>query len=165
MIDVKSKVTCDMKELNKFLKRLEQVDKYSVEYGYYPEQTHHSGKSLAEIAEIQEYGDDEMNIPPRPFMAQTDEYMERRFQSDNKWKQSLWDYLKGKGRINQFYRGIGLLGVDGIQTVINRQDFVDIKEWWRRWKEVYATHSDILRETGSLYNNAKVKVVRNGNET
>lgn len=160
MIDVKSKVKCEMKELNKFLKRLEQVDKYKVEYGYYPEQTHHSGMSLSEIAEIQEYGDDELNIPPRPFMAQTADYMERKFQSDGKWKQTLWDYLKGKGRITQFYRGIGLQGVDGIQTIINRQDFIDNVEWWTKAKIEHYGFTQILYETGGLYNDAKVKVVK-----
>jgi hypothetical protein len=164
MIDVSSKVKCDMKELERFLKRLQQVDRYSVEYGYYPEQSHHSGMSLAEIAEIQEYGDDEMNIPARPFMQQTTDYMDLQYQSRGNWKQTLWDYLKGKGTITQFYRGIGLQGVDGIQTVINRQDFIDIADWWRQWKEKYAKHSDILRESGSLYENAKVKVVRGGDE-
>ena len=164
MIDVSSKVKCDMKELERFLKRLQQVDRYSVEYGYYPEQSHHSGMSLAEIAEIQEYGDDEMNIPARPFMQQTTDYMDLQYQSRSNWKQTLWDYLKGKGTITQFYRGIGLQGVDGIQTVINRQDFEDNVEWWSKMKTEKYGFTQILYETGSLYNNAKVKVVRGGDE-
>ncbi len=155
----KSKVKSDTKQFDEMMRRLKRLESYSIEYGYYDEDMHSSGKGMATLAAIHEYGDGP--IPERPFISQADDYLGRWYETSNRWKQDLNDYLKNGGKITSFLKHEGDRGVDAIQTVINRQDFVENVEWWANWKQAKYGHSDILRATNEMYEGAKVKVIKN----
>lgn len=156
---VKSKTTSDQTQIKSLLRRLKSLDSHCVEYGYYEEDKHPSGKSMAEVASIQEYGDEETGIPSRPFMTQAQEYSSQLMEIDSKWRGDLWKYLSGNGQIKTFlYKQAEDYGKESIQFVINRQHFEENAPWWRDYKSKTYGHTDILRATGTLYDNVKFKV-------
>lgn len=155
----KSTVTSDTKQIADVIQRLKRLESYSVEYGYYDEDLHSSGKGMATLAAIHEYGDGA--IPERPFLSQADDYLGRWYEVSNRWKQDINNYLKNGGNIVSVLTYEGNRGSDAIQTVINRQDFVENVAWWREWKQAKYGHSDILRASNEMYEGAKVKVIKN----
>ena len=66
-------VKIDMKELTKFKRRLIQVAAPYVEVGFFDGKPHPADPdmSVAQIAAINEFGVESLNIPERPFMATT----------------------------------------------------------------------------------------------
>lgn len=158
---VSSKVKVDNKEITNLIKRLKALEEREVEYGYYEEDQHPSGKSMAYIASVNNYGDDEQNIPPRDFMGQTVDYVSQRYTIDPKWEKDLWSYLCYGGGVIKFLNNQAVTyGVDSIQVVMNRQDFIDNVAWWDAAKKSKYGFTQILWETGALYDGAKTKVVK-----
>lgn len=144
------------------MNRLKALNGLEAEYGYYTEDQHPSGMSMAALAEIQEYGDD-INIVPRPFMAQTDDYVAQRYEVDFSWRNDLWNFLSKGGQAKTFLKNqADTYGIDSIQIVLNRQDFEDNAVRWSAYKERKYGYTQILWETGALYEGAKSKVVKTG---
>lgn len=163
---ISSKVKSDQSAINNLMKRLKALDEREVEYGYYESDQHPSGKSMAEIAAINNYGDDEQNIPARPFMEQTVDYVTQRYEVDNSWKKDLWQYFCYGGGVLPFLnKQAAEYGVDSIQVVMNRQDFEDNVAWWEKAKQSKYGFTQILWETGALYDGAKTKVVKKTRDT
>ena len=67
-------VKLDMKPLMRIRRQLEEATKSHVKVGFFDSKPHPEepfGLDLPSIANIQEYGAPEANIPPRPFMSET----------------------------------------------------------------------------------------------
>lgn len=163
MIDVKSKVKCEMKEINNLFKRLETLEKYSVEYGYFEGDVHkNSGLDIAHLAEMLNYGTDD--IIARPFMSMANDSAQRYSESSNEWKRWLWGYLKNGGRITQFLHKVGVACNRFIPQAILYGGWESNSDWWAKVKFEKYGESQPLIETRELMDSSKVRIVRNSNE-
>jgi hypothetical protein len=155
-----SKVTSDQKDILAMISRLHKLEEYQAEYGYFDEDEHSSGLSMSHIAYIHENGEESNNIPARPFMSQAGDYHAARFESKLGWKNDVFNYLKHGGRIDKFYIKFTREGVDSIQTVMNRQQFVENAPHYAAYKNRTFGHELILFATSELYEGARGKAVK-----
>lgn len=156
---VTSKVSSDQKEIANLIRRLKVLEDFQAEYGYFADQIHEgSGMNMADLAAMQ--NDGTKNIPPRPFMDETNKAMSRWFEVNKTWKIELWDYLKwGKG-IKPFYTKIANESANAIRTVIDTGDWADNVAWWEQAKiEKYGTTAPLI-ETQELYEGAIGRVTK-----
>ena len=163
---LKSKLTSDTTPITRMIERLKAIDNNIIEYGYYDDQYHSSGKlSMSHIAYIHNYGDDSSNIPARPFMDQTNDKLTIDYQVKNEWKNDLWDYLsdkKGKSvNIRTLYTKFAREAVDTIPLVIDAQNFLPLSPSWEAYKVKTYGQSFILIESRDLYELAEYNIIKN----
>lgn len=70
MARITNKVKCDKRGLTQLRSRYKKLDDWGAQAGFYREQKHPNGKlDAAHLAVILNYGHEESNIPPRPFIV------------------------------------------------------------------------------------------------
>lgn len=161
MFSIKSKVTSDNKELDRFLSKLLALDTNEVQYGYFAGEEHNeSGLDIAHLAEMLNYGTD--SILARPFMDFAGDLVERHFQVSTRYAPEIWSYLVGTGAksITQLLRQFGRVGEISVQGSIDNGDWAENVEWWKQIKfEKYGSSSPLIASQ-ELYDSVKSKVVK-----
>lgn len=147
----KGKTTNDMKPFNELMRRLHNLDDNHVEYGY-DGTPHHSGKTLAEIAAIHEYG--MLGNPERDFMHQT--YINMQLENTNRIMQNAEEYLYYGGNYVSLLTNIGTMGTDMIVDTINGGNFVENSPMTIALKG----SNKPLIDTGDLQHGAKKWVIK-----
>jgi hypothetical protein len=159
-MQVTSKVTSDLKQIGYLLKRLENIEKFQGEYGYFVGDIHaNSGLPMVELVTLLNEGTSE--IPARPFMSVAEDSMERWMQVNRTWKNDVWSFLCNGGSVNKLYLKYANIGADTIRAVIDNHDFADNSIAWAAMKqEKYGQFKIPLTETDEMYEAAKGKVVK-----
>ena len=159
-MQVTSKVTSDLKQIGYLLKRLENIEKFQGEYGYFAGDIHSSsGLPIADLADMLNKGTP--NIPERPFIDDAINSMERWMQVNRTWKNDVWAFLCNGGSISKLYLKYANIGADTIRAIIDNNDFADNSIAWAAMKqEKYGQFKIPLTETDEMYEAAKGKVVK-----
>lgn len=141
----------DLSALTKFHNQLKQLSGLEVTYGYYDDETHYSGLTMAHLAAIHEFGWN--NLPERNFIYST----QLSFRNDlNKHIKSLMnDIIAGKGSTSGLNR-IGKSGVEAIKFTIDAGTFSNnkVSDNWAKVKGF----SDAMIHYGDLQDATKFKV-------
>lgn len=145
------KTISDEKPLNELLKRLTKLENTSVEYGY-DATPHHSGKTLAEIAAIHEYG--MYGNPERDFMHQT--FINLSLFESPKILKNAEEYMYYGGNIMSVYANIGKMAISMITDTISAGNFTENAPMTIALKG----SNKPLIETGQLQHGAKYWVVK-----
>jgi len=159
-MQVTSKVTSDLKQIGYLLKRLENIEKFQGEYGYFAGDIHtSSGLPIADLADMLNRGTP--NIPARPYIDDAINSMERWMQVNRTWKNDVWAFLCNGGSISKLYLKYANIGADTIRAMIDVNDYEANNDAWAAMKqEKYGSFKIPLTETDELYNAAKGKVVK-----
>lgn len=148
-----------MKGIEQFISRLQKLDTYHSEYGYFEGDIHQSsGLPMAELAGMLNdgYGD----IPARPFVDDAINSMTRWFQTNKTWKVDVWNYLKNGGRVDSLYKKYANIGADTIRAMMDVNDYADNVKWWEDMKIAKYGSTRPLVETTELYDSASAKVFK-----
>jgi hypothetical protein len=158
-LSISSKVTEDTRELDNMLRRLQSLQTYEVQYGYFAGDTHNeSGLDIAYLAEMLNYGTDQ--IIARPFMDLAGDMVDRHFQVSSRWGKDIWQYLTGVGNIKQILKQFGRVGEVSVQASIDTGNWEDNVEWWKQAKFEKYDESAPLIASQELYHSVTSKVVK-----
>ena len=158
MFKISSTTKSDMSQITGLFTRLNSLEKYEVEYGYFEGDIHNeSGLDIAYLAEMLNYGTDD--IIARPFMNFAGDMMDRHFEVDSQWRKELWQYLCGKGQIKTILKQFGRVGEAYVQASIDVGDWAENVEWWKNYKFQKYGQSAPLLASQELYNSVDSRVV------
>ena len=159
-VKVSSKVTSDFKQFSLLVQRLNSLDKYEGQYGYFAGDIHKSsGLPIADLADMLNSGTSQ--IPARPFVDDAINSMERWMQVNRTWKNEVWDFLCKGGGVSKLYQKYANIGANTIRAMIDVNTYEDNNLAWAAMKqEKYGSFKIPLTETDELYNAAKGKVVK-----
>ena len=166
MLKVKSKVTCDTKELTKLINKLKALDGAEVETGYFEEDEHpEHNVAMSDLAAWQEYGtkvNGREHIPSRPFMYQAWVFSEpKQMKLTEKLNISyLYNSSARPNSINNYLEPFGNLMESNIKSSIYSGNFQENATLTIELKG----HSNVLIETGYLADNSKTKYKTGNNK-
>jgi hypothetical protein len=158
MLKIKSTTTSDFKQLDSLFKRLDTIEKYDVEYGYFEGDVHESsGLEFVDLVTILNEGDG-VHLPPRPFMELAYNSVDRHFEVDKRWKERVWQYLSGTGNIISLMKDMGKIGQNHVEDAIIFGMWEENAPDWAAYKFSKYGHSIPLIETTEMLESVKSKV-------
>lgn len=155
MIKTKVKNSFDMSEWNKIVKKMTTLDGYVVETGYHADQIHpEHDLSLSYIAYVNNFGDEDQNIPARPFMDFAAQWHDQEL--EKKAPQLVQMYFYQDKKLMPMLREVGNRGKALIEIVIDWNQFTPNAPKTLAVKE----GSTPLVDSGYMKKNAKIKIYK-----
>lgn len=153
----------DTKELDNMFRRLQSLENYEAQYGYFEGDIHQSsGMPLPYLVELLCNGSESLNIPPRDFMGLAKDMTQQHFEVAGRWGNDVWNYLKGQGTVIQLYKQFGRVGEKYVQAAIDVGNWQQNVDWWREAKITAGNSPAPLVETKEMYESVRSKAVKRG---
>lgn len=147
----------DLSELGKYFDRLKDLEGTAVEYGFYDEDKHYSGLTMAYLAAIHENG--WHNLPERNFIYSTSIH----YKSGLKKRLQSMHRAIAQGRpVKVHLQNIGKDGADSIRMTIEQGSFSNPKVS-KDWASVKG-FDDAMVHYGDLGAAAKFKIVKSSSK-